>query len=254
MIYLFVFILSCGFLLVLHMWLEAHRISVEKKDIHLEHFPESFNGLKVFFISDIHTRTLDEQLIDKIDEHIDLVIIGGDLVERKVLFDRVSKNIDVLNKLAPIYFVWGNNDYEVDYRKLDVLLRDKGVTVLDNTCAQLEKDGESLLLLGVDDATLDRDSLPLTLQDANQTGFRILISHNPIITNQIEENHDIGLVLAGHTHGGQIRFFKWGIAEQGGLKSCDYTKLFISNGYGYTQLPLRLCAPAQTHILTIYNS
>jgi predicted MPP superfamily phosphohydrolase len=252
MIYFIGVILVVGVLLIVHMWVEAHRITVEKKEIHLEHYPESFNGLKVFFISDIHTRSIDERLLDQINEQIDIVIIGGDLMEKGVPFDRASRNIEELSEIAPIYFVWGNNDYEVDYHKLDVLLREKGVKILDNTCARFESGGDSLFLVGVDDPSLMRDDLPLALNDSGEDGYRIMVSHNPKITEKIKKEHRIGIVLSGHTHGGQIRFFKWGIAERGGLKQQGDIKVFISNGFGFTQLPFRLCAPAQTHILTFY--
>ncbi|MGM7701706.1 metallophosphoesterase [Pseudalkalibacillus sp. Hm43] len=254
MIYFIGFLLLCGILLIVHMWVEAHKVTIEKKEIQLEHYPVSFNGLKVFFISDIHTRTIDDRLLDQIDEPIDLVVIGGDLMEKGVPFDRVSRNLDKLSEIAPIYFVWGNNDYEVDFRRLDVLLKDKGVTILDNTCARFETDEDVLHLIGVDDPTLDRDELRLALQDIDERGYRILISHNPNIMEKLQREDRIGAVLSGHTHGGQIRFFKWGIAARGGISRHAGTLLFISNGFGYTQLPFRLCAPAQTHVLTFSRS
>ncbi|WP_349410803.1 metallophosphoesterase [Pseudalkalibacillus sp. SCS-8] len=252
MVWIIVVVLS-AITMFLYMWFEAHRNVVKKQDIYLDRFPESFNGLKVFFISDIHTRQIDNRLLDQVDEEVDLVIIGGDLIEKGVPFDRVSENLNQLSKLAPIYFVWGNNDYEVDFRKLDVLLREKGVSILDNTCARFDTEEDRLYLLGVDDPTMDRDRLDLALQDVDEDGYKILVSHNPAIIHKIKKEDDIGFVLSGHTHGGQIRFFKWGIAARGGLFDKGVTKLFISNGYGYTALPLRLCAPSEAHIFSFHR-
>ncbi|MGP4082170.1 metallophosphoesterase [Pseudalkalibacillus sp. R45] len=255
MIITFFLVMGIGLLLLFYMWYEAHQIVVKNHELSLENFPESFNGLKVFFISDIHTRVIDDKLLDQLKEPIDIVVIGGDLMEKGVPFERVSKNLDQLSKIAPNYFVWGNNDYEVDFRNLDVLLREKGVTLLDNTCARFESGDDTLTLIGVDDPTVERDDLDLAVSDADDsnTSFKILISHNPSVIEKVNNEHRIGFVLSGHTHGGQIRLFKWGIAERGGFKEYPHTKLFISNGFGYTKLPLRLCAPAESHVFTFYR-
>ncbi|WLD91855.1 metallophosphoesterase [Alkalihalobacillus sp. AL-G] len=239
-----------GVSLIVYMWYEAHRNTLHEHELDLVQFPESFDGLRVFFISDIHTRSIDMELLNQIQQPVDIVIIGGDLMEKGVSFERVGKNLERLTQIAPTYFVWGNNDYEVDYRRLDVLLREKGVHILDNTCAKFETDEDVLYLMGVDDPTLDKDRLDLALQDVDEKGYKLLASHNPLIAEKIEQDHQIGIVLSGHTHGGQIRFFKWGVAERGGLKDTGLTKVFVSNGYGYTKLPFRLCAPSEAHIFT----
>ncbi|WP_257347752.1 metallophosphoesterase [Pseudalkalibacillus decolorationis] len=244
-------IISCVSITLLgYMWYEAHRNTIHHLELEMDQFPYSFDGLSIFFISDIHTRTINKKLLEQIRTSVDLVIIGGDLMESGVPLKRVKKNIDQLTQLAPTYFVWGNNDYETDFRQLDVLLRENGIQILDNTCAKFETADAVLYLIGVDDPTLERDRLDLALQDVDGKGYRILASHNPIIAEKVDEHHQIGIVLSGHTHGGQIRLFKWGLTERGGLKDNGNTKVFVSNGYGYTKLPFRLCAPSEAHVIT----
>lgn len=69
---------------------------------------------------------------------------------------------------------------------------------------------------------------------------------------KIQKHHHIGLVLSGHTHGGQIRLLGLGLKEKGSMREIkDDMYMLISNGYGTTGLPLRLSAPAQTHIITL---
>ncbi|MEW8985915.1 MAG: metallophosphoesterase, partial [Bacillus sp. (in: firmicutes)] len=87
---------------------------------------------------------------------------------------------------------------------------------------------------------------------AGNSGIRLLISHNPKIIESIRDDHQIDLVLSGHTHGGQIRFLGFGLYEKGGMKKFGKTLLFVSNGYGTTALPLRLGAKAQTHLFSLY--
>jgi uncharacterized protein len=153
-----------------------------------------------------------------------------------------------------VYFVWGNNDYETDFRKLDAILLDYGVKVLDNTAAIFESaKGDKLSLLGVDALNQERDRLDLALLDAEDNSFKILASHYPDITAKIMPEHKIRLVLSGHTHGGQIHMLGYSPYEKGKVEKLENTTLLISNGYGTTGVPLRLGAPAQCHLITLKN-
>lgn len=240
------------FVLFVYMWMEAHKDTIVEETLQFNNFPTSFNQIKIFFISDIHRRVVSDKIIHHLDGKADLIIIGGDLTEKGVPFSRVEKNIQRLKQLGPVYFVWGNNDYEVDHHELDAMLIDYGVKTLDNTAVTFESDtGEKLILLGVDDIGQKRERFDLALMDADQEGFRILVSHNPLIINKIQPHDRISLVLSGHTHGGQIRFLNLGLYERGKIKKINNTTILISNGYGTTGIPLRLGAPAETHLLTI---
>ena len=164
----------------------------------------------------------------------------------------ISLNIQKLREIAPVYFVWGNNDYEIEYHELDALLIENNVKVLDNTRVVFESElGEKICLLGIDDVGLERDRLDLALSDCKEEGFRILISHNPDIIKKMSGNEQISLVLSGHTHGGQIRLFPSEKYLKGGVYKHSNTTLFVSNGYGTTLFPLRFRAPSQTHIITL---
>lgn len=243
LIILLVTVLSC-------MWIEAHQNVVYRNEFVLDNLPEAFDGTSLFFISDIHRRIVPDEIIREVKDQAEFVILCGDLMEKGVPFKKVGENIDKLSEIGPIFFVWGNNDYEDDFHKLDALLREKSVVVLDNTAVRLEAAGQEIALLGVDDCGLERDRLDLALKDS-LVGFRLLISHNPMIKYQIRPEMGISLVLSGHTHGGQIRLFGWGPREKGGVKEFPGFTLFISNGFGTTSIPLRLGAPAQVHLIKL---
>jgi uncharacterized protein len=248
-IYLFLLIIV---LLLFYMWLLANRNIVKEGDLSFDDFPKDIEKLTLFFISDIHRRKVSEKLISKVMGKADLVIIGGDLAEKGVSFEQISENIDALKAVGPIYFVWGNNDYEIDYHRLDSLLLEKGVKILDNTSVHFEsRSGEKISLLGVDDMSDDRDRLDLALLDAGKDSFKILVCHNPRIVKKIKKEHKIQLLLSGHTHGGQIRFLNFGFYEKGKLSDNGICTMLISNGYGTTGVPLRLGAEPETHLLTL---
>ncbi|WP_077621013.1 metallophosphoesterase [Bacillus sinesaloumensis] len=252
----FFIIIIVGLLLLLYMWREARLERVVTKTLTFTEFPKSFGKITIFFISDIHRREVSEKIINEAKGKADIVIIGGDLTEKGVPFERVKKNLQLLKTIGPSYFVWGNNDYEVDYHELDSLLLTMGIKILDNTAMFFESgEGEKLALLGIDDLKEGRSRLDLALLDAgDEVGFKILVSHNPAIISDIQPNHTINLVLSGHTHGGQIRFWKFGLYPKGGVTFKNGTTLFVSNGYGTSGVPLRLGAPAETHLITIQSS
>nr|WP_263325880.1 metallophosphoesterase [Neobacillus sp. Marseille-Q6967] len=254
MVYVVMVVLLLGVCLFLYMLKEAYKNNIEYHEMKFSNFPSSFGSVSIFFISDVHKRKISDEIIHEVSGKADIVIIGGDLVEKGVSFERVKDNIRKLKKLGPVYFVWGNNDYETDFRKLDAILLEEGVKVLANTAVTFEsKDGDKLCLLGVDALNQDRDRLDLALLDAGDEGFKILASHFPEITEKIYREHNINLVLSGHTHGGQIHILGYSPYEKGKVKKLDNTTLLISNGYGTTGVPLRLGAPAQCHVITLKN-
>jgi uncharacterized protein len=252
--YIIVLLLIVGASLILYMLKEAFLNHVELHNMTFADFPNSFGEVSIFFISDIHKRLISNNIINEVIGKTDIVIIGGDLTEKRVPFERVKENLEKLKQLGPVYFVWGNNDYETDYRKLDAILLDYGVKILDNTAAIFESaNGDKLFLLGVDAVDQERDRLDLALLDADEGSFKILASHYPTITKKVLPEHNIRLVLSGHTHGGQIHIFGYSPFKKGKVEKLENTTLLISNGYGTTGVPLRLGAPAQCHLITIKN-
>jgi uncharacterized protein len=252
--YIIVLLLIMGAGLILYMIKEAFLNQVVHHEMTFKDFPSSFGSVTIFFISDIHKRLISDDIITAAIEKTDIVVIGGDLMEQKVPFEKVRKNLEKLKQLGPVYFVWGNNDYETDFRKLDAILLDYGVKVLDNTAAIFESaNGDKLSLLGVDALNQERDRLDLALLDAEDNSFKILASHYPDITDKIMAEHKISLVLSGHTHGGQIHILGYSPYKKGEVEKLENTTLLISNGYGTTGVPLRLGAPAQCHLITIKN-
>ncbi|MEH6944603.1 metallophosphoesterase, partial [Bacillus sp. JJ722] len=237
---------------LLYMWKLANENHVIEHHLQFENFPNSFGTVQIYFISDIHKRKINTDMIQSLQGKADLVIIGGDLAERNVPFERIKENVEKLKTIGPVYFVWGNNDYELDYHELDATLLSLGVKILDNTAVIFEsQSGDKLSLLGVDYVGYKRDRLDLALLDSAESSFKILVSHCPRILRKIQENHHISLVLAGHTHGGQVRFLGFGPYKLGGLETHPTTTILTSNGYGTSLLPLRLGARAETHLLTL---
>lgn len=245
---------------------EAKQLQIQRKELFLPHLPHSFDGVRVLFITDLHRTVIPDEIRKSLDrEELDIILIGGDITEKKVPLKQVEDNISFLCSLGPAYFVWGNNDYQGDYRSLEIMLRNLRVTILDNQAVSFEagQPTERLWLIGVDDLSLERDRLDLAISDIDKEGYRILFSHEPLIVEQLKQEHQIRAVFSGHTHGGQICLPWFGpiikiinrdlatyVAGEYELDEGE-AKLFISRGVGTSGLPLRLLAPAELHILTL---
>jgi uncharacterized protein len=239
-----------GAALLLFMLYEAHRNEIKTHLFTFPRFPQDVT-LTIFFISDIHKRKLDSHLIEQVRKKADIVVIGGDLTEKAVPLSKVEENLEKLAAIGSVYFIWGNNDYEVNTGELRKLLKKKGVQEIVNESVSLQLDGEVINLIGVDDASTQRAVLPEALSKTDPSGFNILLSHDPRLVKQVRKEDGIDLMLSGHTHGGQIRILGWGLYKKGRVEELPQTTLLVSNGYGTTALPLRLGAPSETHLLTI---
>ncbi|PFA63845.1 metallophosphoesterase [Bacillus sp. AFS015802] len=246
-----IILLAGGVSLLFFMLYEARRNTVKVDKVKLPGFPEHMDPVSLFFISDIHKREISEEIIEQVKGRADLVIIGGDLLEKGVPFSRVERNLDKLLTLGPVYFVWGNNDYEVNTSRLKQIFKKKGIIEIVNSSIKVPIRNGVLNMIGVDDASTQRADYPSAHKQAHPDEFTLLVSHDPRLVNQVRKEDGIDLMVSGHTHGGQIRLFGWGLYKKGRLEMLPQTTLLVSNGYGTTAIPLRLGAPAETHLLVI---
>lgn len=250
----FILLILFSIALILHMKNIANENHVKYEIFYFPNFPSSLQDITLFFISDIHRRIIDDSIITEAMDVAEMVIIGGDLLEKGVKLEKTRENLRKLKQIGPVYFVWGNNDYEIDRDVLEALLVEEGIVLLNNEAINFPSpNGESWSLIGIEDYSLEYDDLEKALEYAEETNFKLLVSHNPKIMEKLAEENQISLVLSGHTHGGQIRVFGFGPYELGGTKVIGNTTLFVSNGYGTTSIPLRLGAKPETHIIRIQH-
>ncbi|SEN23764.1 metallophosphoesterase [Paenibacillus sp. OV219] len=250
----------------------SYKYRLDEQSTELERLPASFDGTNLLFISDIHRRIIPEKMIEKCIAAggADLVLIGGDLRERNVPLERTRSNIQKLARIAPIYLVYGNHDFDEDMRALEVMLSEERVRVLVNESVVLEqRDGRRIRLVGVDDPRTRRDRLSHALREPEDGGelCTIVLAHAPILATRLPEDAAVDLILAGHTHGGQIAlpfigpvlrrksdspyvrgWFELASKQTTGPK---LTRLFVSCGFGTSGLPIRFMTPPELHRITL---
>jgi len=248
----FIICIILGFLMLVYMFIEAHLNIVRKHEFSFSNNPLE-KPIRLFFISDIHRRKISSSIINKMSNQVDLVIIGGDLLEKGVPLKRIEQNIQKLSSLGKVFFVWGNNDIEIEKKDLETIFSKWNVIVLKNSSVTVSHLQKEWTLIGVDDLKTGKVDLDLAFQDVKQNAFKILVSHNPRVLKLLKKEQGVSLVLSGHTHGGQIRIFGYGPYERGKTHEYEGITQIISNGYGTTKIPLRLSARPETHYIEIKN-
>lgn len=249
---------------LVYMWRLSFRYVLDEQSAAFERLPAAFDGTSVLFISDVHRRVIPAAVIEAVKAAggAELVLIGGDLREKSVPAARIRANLQRLSQIAPMYIVHGNHDYDEDIRPYEVLLEEERARLLVNESVILEKrDGSRIRLAGVDDPRTFQDKLGLALsdcEDGRDKLFTILLAHDPIVANRLSGGAQVDLILAGHTHGGQIALPSgpvWRGKEpsrylRGWYELAGETtrpRLFVSCGFGTSRLPLRLMTQAQLH-------
>ncbi len=231
--------------------------------IESEKLPKSFDGYKIAHVSDLHNNEMgenNENLLAMLkDSSPDIIAITGDIVDsRNTDIEIALQFANEAEKIAPCYYITGNHEARVsEYESLKKGLIEIGVTVLEDKSISLEKSGEDITLMGVDDPSFITDYLfgddEEVMQDKlselkSENSYTILLSHRPELFKIYVEN-DIDLVLSGHAHGGQFRLpFVDGLyaPNQGlfpeydsGLYTEENTNMIVSRGIGNSLFPFR---------------
>lgn len=236
-----------------YMFCLAHRNRIIQHTI-TKGNTSSSRKLTIFFISDIHRRRLPLRLLQKLKGFpLDAVIIGGDLAEKGVPLGRVQRNVQLLAELGPLYYVFGNNDQEIGTEPIVQTIENAGGIVLADATAGIPGH-PSWSICGLEDPANGNVDIEKAVNSAAGAEHLILVVHNPSLFKKIEHRLDADLLLAGHTHGGQIRFFDWGLQDLGSFQQTGGKAKLISNGYGTTMVPLRLGAKPECHIIEIHYS
>ncbi|MCG7343010.1 metallophosphoesterase family protein [Sporosarcina sp. ACRSL] len=235
-----------------YMFFYANRKNIVHHSFSIRKNEQGDKELSVFFISDIHRRKIDEHLLRKVRSYgpVDIVIVGGDLAECGVPHSRIDRNVQRLSEIAPLYFIWGNNDREVGEGTIRSIIEKHGGVILENTNVQIESH-PLWGICGTDDPSSGNVNIERALKNAEQYSYTIVATHTPSLFRKVEKLCTPELMVAGHMHGGQIRFGKFALHPLGTFTEMNGKARLISNGYGTSIVPLRFGAAPECHIITI---
>ncbi|TQR21086.1 metallophosphoesterase [Psychrobacillus vulpis] len=251
--YVIVVIFLVLLLLFLYMLYLAFQVNVKKHTFRINEMKDG-QQFHLFFISDIHRRKISDKLIYSLMGAVDIVVIGGDLTEKGVPLKRTEKNLQLLSKLGEVYYVYGNNDREVGEQLLNSLLAENGVCILNNKSVAINTDFTPIRLVGINDGFSGKVNIYDAFQDVVKDEIIIFVTHAPAFFHNAKRVASPHLLLAGHLHGGQIRFGPFGIYENGAFKLKENSAELVSNGFGTTGVPFRLGAKSECHVITLFGS
>jgi predicted MPP superfamily phosphohydrolase len=251
--------------------IEPNRLVTHQETVAISGWPSELNGLRVAVISDIHADgpfINDNKLrliVERTNQlHPDLTVILGDYMSGNSWHGhRVEPEVfaAVLKDLrAPlgVYSVLGNHDWWYDGQKVRRVLEANGIKVLENEVVEVKGRGTSLWLAGLADLWTRPQHIQETLAKVPQGAPVIALTHNPDLFRSVPQR--VPLLLAGHTHGGQVNFPFIGRPIQPSRLGQRYAAghifenghhLFVTTGIGTSILPVRFRVPPEIVLLTL---
>ena len=232
-------------------------IKVKEYSITDENLPASFDGLKIVQISDLHYGTAIKEtnlkiIIKKINElKPDIIVFTGDLIDKSITHSEKIKSeliyhLSTLEAKDVKLAIKGDNDTD-DFADI---ITNSGFTYLnDEEYPIYSAASETISILGLNNST-----------SLKATNYQIALLHEPDkIDNLI--NNDYNLVLAGHTHGGEIKlpFIGGLITYPNGIKyrkntyEFAKTKMYITDGLGTSGINLRLGTNPTINFYRLYQ-
>lgn len=228
-------------------------------EVRSETLPEEFEGFRIAQVSDLHNTEFGEgnaKLFSLLREAgPDIIVVTGDLIDsRHTDVDAAVRFIEGACEIAPVYYVTGNHESRLDFDSIAPRLSEAGAVLLRSEAAYIERDGERIMLAGIDDPAFVRtggDALERAGQELAQLPepeFTVLLAHRPDLIATYAW-YGPALVLSGHAHGGQVRLPLIGALYapgQGffpdytaGLYEVGDTQMIVSRGLGNSLIPLR---------------
>lgn len=184
-------------------------------DITSTDIPEQFNGYRIAHISDFHSGLFNGTSTDVIrlvaEQEPDIICLTGDIVDSKTRdFGSVETLISGLSSIAPLYAVYGNNEYKDPSitKRMDEIYRKHGVQKMDGTLTEIYNGGAYITLAGLTDPDgssmgFEKELMALKHYHGSES-FGIILYHR---SNEFIKliNSGYNLVLSGHLHGGVVR-------------------------------------------------
>jgi predicted MPP superfamily phosphohydrolase len=242
-------------------------IDVEERQLNLPRLHPALDGLAIAHLSDLHfsgkiRRAYFEEAVRLVEGmDADLIAVTGDLVDRAECLDWVPGVLGRLRARLGVYYVLGNHDRRVNVGRLRRILAQSGLKALAGRWARVEWNGAAILLAGNERPWFAQASDPANAPTHHNDPrpLSILLAHTP---DQLgwARRHGFDLMLAGHTHGGQIRLplvgpivapSFYGVRHAAGTFYEPPTLMHVSRGLSGLDLLRFNCPPEITRLVLV---
>ncbi len=251
---------------------------VERVTVSLPRLPAAFDGFTIAVIADLHAGrkrggvAAIQEILGAANRLMpDVIALLGDIVHAPLQAERWLSFLSGLQPGQATFACLGNHEHgfvwfsrylgarpspSVDHWRR--LYAQVGAQLLVNEAVATERGGERIWMVGVDDTYSGRDDLPTALRGVPSNEFCLAITHSPDIVDHARAG-ELDLVLASHTHGGQVCLPFLGPvwapcrkprARAAGLVRANGTTMYVTRGVG-EGLPIRLACPRQLPLITL---
>jgi len=265
---LLILILTCG---IWGFLIEPSRLIIHPENLQIDNWPKELSGLRIAVISDIHTGAPfinDRKLREIVDRtnalNPDLIVLLGDYMSpnswhsHRVEPEVTAAALQSLKAPLGVYSVLGNHDNLYNGEKVRRAFEENGTRVLDDEVAEVKWHGKSFWLVGLADLWTGPQRISETIAKVPAGSTIIALTHNPDIFPSLPQS--VPLLIAGHTHGGQVNLPLIGAPIVPSRFGAKYTAshvfenghhLFVTTGIGTSILPVRFRVTPEIVILTI---
>ena len=237
---------------------------IENYDVYLSGLPDNMDGKVIIAMSDLHLGSVlgKDWLSARIDQveaqHPDMIVLLGDIIEGHGRYeDEILSEFRQLSAPFGVWAVLGNHD---SYRRNNsgiASLNTAGIQLLRNSWTEIMP---GFILAGVDNLsgrrlyTAGEDPISRTLKSRPQ-GTTIFLSHKPLYAERVAKA-GVGLMLCGHTHGGQIWPFDYIVKRDypllEGQYEVDGMSVIVCRGTGIWGPRMRLWSPSEISRITLH--
>ena len=289
---IFVALVVIGLLAVAYAYfIEPDRLVINQQSLAIASWPSSLDGFKIVAIGDIHggSNAVDEAKLRRIveltnEQQPDLIVMLGDYVSQagggkrserplRMPMHTIAENLAGLKAKYGVIAVAGNHDDWYNHDEVSNELRSLGYAILDDEIKTIDVAGQQVRILGLQDQLhipgwqTYSDHLKDVIARSGGSGPIILLEHSPdilpIVTGDLLISPDLKLILAAHTHGGQVwlpivgslivpssygQKYSYGNIKENGVD------MFVTSGVGTSILPFRFMMPPEIAVLTIRST
>ena len=241
---------------------------VRRLSVGLPDWPAGAKPVTIALASDIHMESaaMDGPRLLRIAGQInalrpDLIVLAGDFIEGRDAAEAtrvaplLAPALGALKAPLGVVAVLGNHDYWTDGPEVQRILKRAGIVLLRNRAIEVGP----LAIVGIDDSVTGHARLKqATAALSTLPGARIAVVHSPGVARAVARRGDIGLLLSGHTHCGQVVLpwlgaiqevvehrYMCGVIREGAMATV------VTAGLGTSEMPLRYDAPPDLWLVTL---
>lgn len=253
-------------------FIEPDRLIIKTVELRVPHWSKDLNGFKIVAVSDIHggSHTITEEKLRYLTERVnaqnpDIIVLLGDFIserrenkkELRMPVETIAQTIAGMRAKNGVFAVIGNHDWWYNEKKVRAALEMVGIKVLENDAVSFQINNQIVWVIGIEDFwKKEQVKIENVLAKINPQENIIAITHNPDSFDFTPDS--ISLLLAGHTHGGQVVFPIFGapfvVAKRehtAGHVIKGNRHLFVTTGVGTSGPPLRFGVPPEIVVITL---